>query len=202
MISAIILAAGKSTRMGEQKLLLPFESSTVFERVIYSVKSSGQFGEIIAVVSPGKLYTIALKNKIQGVINENPELGLSRSIRLGVGKAHKDTEAFMFFSGDQPEIRPESIGRIVECYCCKRRSGKSIVVPQYNNRNGMPTIFDAVWKKELTQLSGDTGGRELIKLNQGSVDYIQIEDDMEGLDIDTKEDYAVLTQKSKSRNTK
>lgn len=185
-IGAVILAAGKATRMGEQKLLMALGDDTLLGRVIECVNSAAIFSEIVVVYSNEAVKALAEQKRLKTVINEQPERGLSSSLKLGIGELSGEIEAFMFFSGDQPFINDAIVMRLVQAYLADKNH---IIVPSYSGSRGMPTIFPAKWKNDLMQLEGDAGGRTIIKSHPEEVKTVEIEQLAAGFDIDTKEDY-------------
>ena len=124
--------------------------------------------------------------KIIITMNQNPHAGISESIKLGIKKL-KSCDAYMFFTGDQPELTIETIKKIMD------KAGRDkIIVPRYNRKNGSPVLFGADFRDELLSLEGDTGGKQIIKRYVNNVEYLDIENPREGFDIDTKEEYESL----------
>ncbi|MFZ5352134.1 MAG: nucleotidyltransferase family protein [Bacillota bacterium] len=186
MTTAIILAAGSSSRMGRQKLLMELNGKAIMNRVIEQVTASNCFDEIILVY-----YEYAVKQAAEGydlklVHNPSPVLGLSSSLKLGIEAADERAGEYMFFMGDQPFISPAIIEKLMDEYS---KTEKSILIPVYNGSNGMPTIFSSKWKVEFMELSGDTGGREIVKKHPEEVCYVEQNDSIAGMDIDTHEAY-------------
>ncbi len=196
MISGIILAAGSSTRMGSQKLLLDIDGLRIIEKVVKEVADSGCFDEIILVYHEEAVKNAVSKYNIIFSYNPMPQLGLSSSIKAGIKAVKDNTNAYMFFMGDQPFINEKVIKRLI---CEYKKSQKSIIVPTYGGNNGMPTIFSSKWKENFYQLEGDVGGRTIIKSNIGEAAFIEIEDDISGMDIDTKEAYKRATEIVKNK---
>lgn len=186
MITAIILAAGSAKRMGTQKLLLPFGNSTILECVMGLVKASELFQDIIVVYREAVVREAAEKLGLRAVLNVQSHLGLSTSVREGILNCEDDTDAYMFFSGDQPLITKELIKVLTKEF--KKRE-KYIVVPTYNGNKGLPTIFPTEFKEALLSIEGDSGGRKIIEANREKVVFIEAAQEAAGLDIDTPEDY-------------
>ncbi len=172
--------------MGRQKLLMELDGIRILERVLLEVAGCKCFEELILVYSDEEILKMAAGYGFNAVKNEHPEEGLSSSIKLGIEAASKDAGAYMFFMGDQPFINHDIIKRILEEY---KSSGRSIIVPVYNGNNGMPTVFSSAWKHELLELTGDTGGRVIIKKFPQEVCFIELMDELAGMDIDTEAAY-------------
>ncbi|HSH36327.1 nucleotidyltransferase family protein [Schnuerera sp.] len=184
MITGIIMAAGFSKRMGEDKLLMEIDGVNMVERVIGSCKNS-ILDEIILIYRKEEVGKIGEKHQIKTAYNPNAHLGQSESMKLGI-KATKTSDAYMFLTGDQPFVTSELIDRLIDEY---KKSEYSIVVPYYNGRNGTPTIFSSIYKEELLEVEGDKGGRDIIKKNISSVKKVIITDEKLGFDVDTPKDF-------------
>ncbi len=189
-IYAILMASGVSKRFGEDKAFLPYKNTTFIENILHVLKNS-KILHVKAVINP-KIYNILNKKtwdkKISLVLNKDYLKGQSSSIRLGV-KECEGADGFMFLSLDQPLLRTNTINLIIENF----QNGK-IIVPKYKDKNGLPTIFDKKFKNELENIKGDIGGRDIIKKHIKDVKFVKIENEYEGLDIDTKEDFEKLKE--------
>ena len=194
-IGAIILAAGASSRMGENKLLLPFghPPDTVLDNVINAAKRADL--SRLLLVSGNCRYeieTIAKQHGIKTVFNSQYLRGQANSIRRGLEVWPKDMAA-MFLLGDQPHISPNIINILVAAYTQK---GSGIIVPRSpNGKRGNPVIFPPNFFPELLSLSGDEGGRSLFKTNIESVMYVDMVDDTVIEDMDNREQYEKLRKK-------
>ncbi|MEW8973260.1 MAG: nucleotidyltransferase family protein [Tissierellaceae bacterium] len=189
MITGIIMAAGFSSRMGEDKLLMEVDGFKMVERVIYSCKNS-LLDNIILIYRRKEVKEICEKYNINTIYNPNAYLGQSESMKLGV-EASTNSEAYMFITGDQPFITSNLINLLINEY---KNGQEQILVPYYDGKNGTPTIFSSRFKEDLLQVKGDKGGREIIKDNSNYVKKIYIKNRKLGLDIDRKEDLLNLFQ--------
>lgn len=188
-MNGIILASGFSTRMGKNKLLMKINNEEIIRRVIKEVKKSN-ISNIILVAREKTILDMGKLENIKVVENKEAHLGQSSSIRLGINSS-KIEEDFMFFCGDQPFIDFKSINKLIEV---SKKSNESIIVPRMNERTGSPVIFPKIYKKELNLLTGDIGGREIIKNNKEKVKYVDIMNPLFLEDVDTKEDYMKLSK--------
>lgn len=187
-ISGIILAAGLSRRMGTNKLILPVDGVPVVEKIIKAASQS-ELREIILVCSSDMVASIGSKYGVKIVNNNDPQLGQSRSVRLGVENSCQYADGFMFLVGDQPFITANVINRLIESYM----SGKySAAVPLYNGKRGNPVIFTYALREKLMGLDGDSGGRILLEELEGSIAAVDFGDERLGFDIDTREEYEML----------
>jgi molybdenum cofactor cytidylyltransferase len=183
-MTAIILAAGFSRRFGKEKLLMNIKGKPIILHVIDLVLSMG-FKETVLVFQNAEIGELAAGTNIKCIHNFDAAEGISASIKYGIRNS-EPTDAYIFFTGDQPFIEAATVNRLLEAFY----KGKgSIIVPKYAGINGNPVIFASEWKAQLEGLSGDVGGKIVIKGNPDKVYFVDIPDQKEGMDIDTREDY-------------
>jgi len=193
-MTAIILAAGLSTRFGGDKLLAEIGGKPIILRVIETVRKCG-FREIILVSRSSDVKELINDENIKVVVNKDAALGKSTSVKCGVSSAKYD-DSFMFFAADQPFIDEKTVRALIEAY----DSGKgSIIVPRYNGVSGNPVIFAGRWKQELLSLEGDMGGKAIINANPDEVCYVETGNPSAGIDIDTLDDYRTYGDRQRSR---
>jgi molybdenum cofactor cytidylyltransferase len=187
MISAILLAAGESKRMGKPKQLMPWGKSTILTQAIDNLKSSA-VDEIIVVLgyrAEEITKTIATK-PVEIAISPNYKQGMSAAIIAGLNLVASQSQAVMLALGDQPLVDSQTINRLIDEFY---NHDKGIVIPTYHGKRGHPVIFAIKYKPELLELKGDIGGREIIKNHPD--DTLEVAADSEGVisDIDNRSDY-------------
>jgi molybdenum cofactor cytidylyltransferase len=188
MLSAILLAAGESKRMGEPKQLLPFGQSTLLEQTIDNLLNSA-VDEIIVVMgykAEEMIKTIAAK-PVKIVVNPNYTQGMSTSIIAGLSRVDSQAQAVMLALGDQPLVDSQTINRLIEEFY---HHNKGIAIPTYRGMRGHPIIFAIKYKQKLLGLKGDIGGREIIKHRPDDVLEVAVDSKSVITDIDTREDYS------------
>lgn len=188
MICGIILAAGEGKRMGKVKLTLPLGDKQLIEWVLQAVKLA-PLGKYFLVVRPEDKEIIKIGESWGAEIVLNPEYrsGMSSSIRKALYQISSEVvEGFFILLGDQPLINPSIIYKMLKAFTPGKRE---IVVPFYKDKQGNPVLFDNYWKEELMKLSGDVGGRVLIKAHPERIKRVKISDKFIFLDIDREEDY-------------
>jgi molybdenum cofactor cytidylyltransferase len=194
MISAIVPAAGMSTRMGSHnKLLLPIDGKTMIERTVDTLIASN-VNEVIVVVGHQQEMIKAVLEGKDVVIVENPNYreGMASSIRAGVAAASTGAKAVMICLADQPLLEPADLNRIVSAMDDARAAGKSIVVPFFNGQRGNPVILDSIHQGAMTDVVGDIGCRKIIKQHPDEVYVLEMETDHVVRDVDTIEEYSRL----------
>lgn len=188
MIYGIILAAGEGKRMGKVKLTLPLGDKQLIEWVLQAVKLV-PLDKYFLVVRPEDREIIKIGKRWRAEIVLNPEYksGMSTSIRKALSQIpSEDLEGFFIILGDQPLINPSVIYKMIRVFTPGK---KEIVIPFYKDKQGNPVLFDGYWKEELMNLTGDIGGRVLIKAHPEKVKRVKLSNESVLLDIDREEDY-------------
>jgi len=187
MISAILLAAGKSKRMGQLKQLMPFGQCTIVEQAIDHLLSS-VVDELIVVVGykAEEVTKTVAAEPVKIAINTDYEHGLSTSIIAGLKLVDSRAQAVMLALGDQPLIDSQTINKLVQEFY---NHDKGIAIPAYQGRRGHPILFSIKYKEELLKLTGDIGGRQIVKDHPD--DVLEVSVNCEGIyiDIDTMDTY-------------
>lgn len=187
MISAIILAAGRSRRMGVQKLLLPFGGRTVIGHIAGEVLRSpvdrtivvvGEDGARIAEVLGGCCLTL--------VANADPDADMLSSVRCGLRALPPECEAVLVALGDQPTLTADLIGRMLGAF---RTAGRGIVVPVHEGRAGHPILFSARYREEILTCHDDVGLRGLRQAHPEDVFELGAASPAVLSDMDCPEDY-------------
>jgi molybdenum cofactor cytidylyltransferase len=187
MLSAIILAAGESKRMGKPKQLMPLGKSTLLEQAIDNLLNSSVDETIVVLGHKAEEITDKIVNKpVKVVINPDYQQGMSTSIVAGLIMVDPRSQAVMLALGDQPLVTSLTINQLIEAF---NKNRKGIAVPTYRGRRGHPIIFDIKYKAELFKLKGDIGGREIIQNHPKDVFMVAVDSESVISDIDTQEDY-------------
>lgn len=193
-VGCVILASGTASRMGQDKLALPFGRRTVLEATVENIITSG-IEEIILVVQPGSRWPEIIKNnKVRIIENPDYSMGQSKSLIKGLEQLSPHNQGAMFALGDQPLIKSSTYASLAEAYS---KNLKAATYPVYGEKRGNPVIFDRLQWPLLSKLTGDQGGRALLK-NLSSFDQDRVRVDDQGVlyDLDTPEDYQKLVDKS------
>lgn len=193
----VLLAAGTSSRMSDFKLLLPYKNKPILQHVIDAIRAS-KLDKVIVVLGYNR-ETLLDKVDFSGIeIVFNPEFKMGQSASLKTGLSHVSTlsSAAIFILGDQPLITSAIIDRLVDSY---QQSKSKIVLPTYKGRRGNPVIMNRSLFPELMMLTGDTGGRELIRKYHKFVTEVEMNDKAVIGDIDTDEDYQRLMSNGRER---
>jgi molybdenum cofactor cytidylyltransferase len=193
MLSAIVLAAGMSTRMGRNKLLLRFRDQALIVRAVDTLLAS-KIDEVIVVLGHEiEKAQAELKGKPVRLI-QNPDYrdGLSTSVRTGVEAVSSQADGIMIYLADQPLLEPADINRIVAAFTDAKRVNKSIVVPFFEGERGNPVVLDASLRVAILGIVGDVGCKGVIKRYPEKVYALQMENDHVVRDVDDPNAYKRL----------
>jgi molybdenum cofactor cytidylyltransferase len=197
-VSAVVLAAGRSTRIGEAKQLLALGSGTVLERTLGNVIGSG-VEEIVLVLGflAGEIQrslSDELRGHVKVVVNRDYEQGMASSLRAGIGAVSEEMDAALVVLADQPFVRAETMRRIVAGYrgFGTKGTGARIVIPVYEGKRGNPVLLDRAMFEEAMGLQGDTGYRAIFGRHAGAIQEVEVDDEGVLIDIDSREDYERL----------
>ncbi len=185
MLSGIILASGFSSRMKQDKLLLPIDGRPMVEWVVRAAVRS-RLDECILVYRNTAVRDIGIKYGLRVTHNEQAGLGQSSSVKLGVSYAAHWACGFLFLVGDQPFVQPEIINTLIVRHGAQP---EAILASTYGGRRGNPVLFPSSLRSELLVLTGDTGGRAIMARMPDRVVEVAFEDSLAGIDIDTPESY-------------
>jgi len=188
MIYGIILAAGEGKRMGKVKLSLPLGDKQLIEWVLQAAKLT-PLDKYFLVVRPEDKEMIKTGEKwgAEIVLNSEYKSGMSSSIKKALLQiSSEELVGFFVLLGDQPLINPSLLFKMLLAFTPDK---KEMIVPFYKDRQGNPVFFDGYWKDELMKLSGDVGGKVLIKAHPERIKRFKISDESILLDIDREEDY-------------
>ena len=182
--AAVVLAAGRSSRMGKNKLLLEVDGATVLDRLLASLTSV--LGEVIVVTGkdPEPIRVIAESRGTSVVHNPNYEEGMTTSFRAGLRAASAD--AVFLVLGDQIGLEPSLLLRMIDMM--EGDQSALIVSPAYGGRRGHPTLFRRPLFSEILGLRGEETLKDVVLRHE--TEHRTVEgDEWTVLDLDTPEDY-------------
>ncbi len=187
-MSAILLAAGESTRMGRQKALLPWAGATLLEYQLAQLAAVRDIVEIIVVTGhePERIREIAsAAERARVVHNGDYRTGKVSSIKAGLAAVSPDAEAIMLLGVDQP--RPASLLlHVVAAHCA---GGSVITVPSFGSHSGHPVIFSAGLRGELSEIVEETlGVRAVLRRHADDVGTVEVADRAVLLDLNSPAD--------------
>jgi len=198
MVSAIVLAAGESRRMGEQnKLLLPFRGKTLLETVVDNILASNAFETIVVVGHQAEQIEKVLSNRdVRFVKNPRYRNGMTTSIQAGVNTASPQASGFMICLSDLPFITPSAFNRLIDCFTqVSAAEIRAIVQPEFKGQPGNPVIFPAAYKSEILEHTGANGCKAIVAAHLEKITRIKMKSDHILRDIDVLGDYERLNAK-------
>ena len=190
-IAAIVLAAGRSTRMGAGAKQLATVGGKALVRIAAETALASRANAVSVVIGhQGERVRSALAGlPIEIVENPNYAEGLSTSLRAGLASLPADTEGAVVLLADMPEITPAMIDRLFEAF--DPVAGNLIVVPTLAGKRGNPVLWSARFFRDLMAVSGDAGGRQLLEANASAVVEVEL-GPAAGRDVDTPADLAAI----------
>ena len=191
-ISAIILASGRSTRMGEQnKLLEEFQSQPL---VRHAVEAAGRSlaTSVTVVTGHEEARVRAALSDLDVKFTSNPNYaeGLATSLAAGIRSLPKDCDGAIILLGDMPLISAELVNQLIAAFA--PHDGRSICVPFNHGRRGNPILWSSAFFEELGSLDGDQGARHLIAKYAEDLVEVDVDTDAIFTDVDTPEALAAL----------
>lgn len=189
-VGAVVLAAGRSSRMGARnKLLEEIDGVALVRRVVATLLES-EARPVIVVVGheSGRVARVLEGLDVSLVHNPDYAQGLSTSLAAGLGALADDVAGALIALADMPGIKAGHIARLIEAF--RAHSGGVICVPVRAGRRGNPVLWPRSLFGEMSEVKGDTGARHLIGEYDELVRETEIEADAIFEDIDTPEDLA------------
>jgi molybdenum cofactor cytidylyltransferase len=192
MISAVVLAAGMSTRLGRPKQLLSIGDQTMIEVVIDKLLEA-EIEEIVVVVGyhADRIKELLIERDIQIIYNPDYKLGQSTSLIKAIEALNEKCTGILCMLGDQPLVKLSTLNSLITEF---EQGDDLIVFPKYNDQRGNPAIFSTKLKSEMLKVSGDQGARSLLIKYKDQSKAIEVDDQGVIFDIDTESDYQRLLE--------
>ena len=185
-VGAVVLAAGRSTRMGRPKQTLPWGETTIIGRVVSQLRAGG-VDEIVVVTGDARAEVESALLGSGARLAFNPDFAsgdMARSLQAGLRALPENCSAALVVLGDQPQIQTEVVQAVVQRW---RETLAPIVAPSLQMRRGHPMLFDRrAWPGLLALPAGATP-REYLR--DAAIEYVEVQTDSILRDVDTPEDY-------------
>ena len=187
MICAIVLAAGRSSRMGVQKLLLPFAGKTVISHIVDQLLAS-TVDRVVVVTGhePQRISEVLSGKAVSIVHNADYDSGMLSSVRCGLLAIPKGCKAVLVAIGDQPSINTELVSLMIRSFDAGQ---KKILVPCYEGKRGHPLLFSSLYREEVLTRYDDVGLRGLLRAHPDEVFELTASTPSVLSDMDYPEDY-------------
>jgi len=188
LVGAVVLAAGKSSRMGEPKQLVILDGRPLLAHTLENLRAA-RVSEIVLVLGfAGEV--IRAKVELHGVKvveNKDYEQGMGSSLRAGLAALDSNIDASLMVLGDQPFAQSQTFNGIIDCY---QHSEAQIVIPTYRGFRGNPVLLDRSVFAEVMALKGDVGCRAIFGDHSSGIVKVAVDDIGVLLDIDSRQDLA------------
>jgi len=178
LVGCVVMAAGSSTRFGkENKLLAACGGKPLAFRAMDAVP---QGCKTVVVTGYAEIAAEADLRGFEVVINDRPEDGASRTVRLGT-QALRGCEAILYIVGDQPRLTRAGAARILAAHAAQP---DAICAASHGGKRGNPCLFPQEFFAELCALEGDTGGSAVIRRHEDRLLLVELPEE-EPADVDT-----------------
>jgi len=187
-ISAIVVAAGLSTRMGAPKQLLPYGQRTVIEQIV-SVLLGCPLTEIVVVIGYERqaMETKLAPWPVRPIFNPAYQAQeMLSSIQCGLSALDTPVQATLIVLGDQPQLEERVIRALIEAYQAKERG---LIIPSFQMRRGHPILIDRAYWPEILALEAGKTLKTVIKARTDEIQHVVVQTDSILRDIDTPEAY-------------
>ncbi len=193
-VAALVLAAGKSSRMGAaNKLTLEIGGKPMVAHAVDAALGSAASPVIVVTGHGDHDVRAALADRpVRFVHNPDYAEGLSTSLRVGAAALPDDIDAVAVCLGDMPGIAAAHIDRLIAAF--DPDEGRTICVPTFAGKRGNPVLWGAQYLPEMRDLKGDVGAKHLIGEHEDAVCEVPMPDDAPLTDIDTPEEYGAAAE--------
>lgn len=182
----LLMAAGNASRFGENKLTARFDGQSLFSLALAAIPKE-LFARVTVVSQYPALLEEAARTGFDTILNDRPQDGISRTIRLGT-QAMADCAGILYMVADQPLLRPGTVRRVVDVW---RAHPECIAVAAHNGNRGNPCLFPARFFPELCALEADRGGSSVIRRHEDALLLVEA-GERELFDCDTKQALEIL----------
>lgn len=193
-VTALLLAAGRSSRMGPtNKLLAEVNGAPLVARAVDAALASQAANVIVVTGHQGESVARALADRPVTFVH-NPAFadGLSSSLRAGLAAVPSESDAVVVCLGDMPRVASAVIDRLIAAY--SPLEGRAICIPTTHGKQGNPVLWDRAFFTEMAALSGDAGAKRLIGQHADRLCEVPVDDAGILYDVDTPDLLARFTE--------
>jgi len=197
LVSAVVLAAGQSSRMGGQfKLLVDVGGEPMIRRTVRNVLAVDPVEAIVVTGHRAEEVEAALADlPVRTVRNPDHQRGQPSSVAAGVRELRTHCHAVMIALGDQPLVGPDDLRALIAAYRSIERG--SILVPHFQGKRGNPILFAARHIPSVLGGGINVGCRRLVETHADEVAKVEFDRDVFTIDCDTPSDLAYLRERLK-----
>lgn len=192
-VGCVIMAAGNAARFGTNKLLAEVGGRSLIRRALDAVPLDLLHAAVVVTQYP-EVEALAWERGFRTVENDRPDLGISRTIRLGL-TALGEVEGAMFLVSDQPLLRRETVAAALRRF---QDAPERIVALSAGGRRGNPCVFPGKFFPELLALRGDRGGSAVIRAHPEALLLVEAAEE-ELWDVDTVRELEALMPPAEGR---
>jgi molybdenum cofactor cytidylyltransferase len=191
-VCAIVLAAGKSSRMAPaNKLFVEIDGLSLLDRAVEAATGSSCVDTLVVIGNEAPRARAALAGRKVRIV-ENPDFaqGLATSLRTGIAAVPAECDAAVVLLGDMPQVTAAHVDRLVAAFA--PHEGRAICVATRAAKRGNPVLWSRAHFAEMLALDGDQGARALIRRHEDEVCEVEMDDDGVLVDLDTPEALAAF----------
>ena len=197
MVSAVILAAGLSSRMGQHKMLLPYKNDIILSATIRNIQASLVNKYVLVLGHNAQAVREILPKGVPFVFNADYEQGMTSSIQCGIRNLNLndtgDIYGIMVCLGDMPAITAQQYDDLITSFeQAYKKNPNTILVPFYQDQRANPVIFSSIYAAEILEHKSSFGCKGLISKYKQYVNTFPITSASYISDIDTPQDYQRL----------
>ena len=200
IIGAAVLAAGKSERMGQNKLLLRLNGERLIDNILDALATAGVNEQVVVLGHKAEELIEALKPRLNGVkitVNKDYEQGMTSSFKTGL-QLLSHVDAVFLVLGDEPIFEPEFL-RLMIGQMEKNRGEALIVSPIHKGKKGHPLLFHSRLFEEISNLKNSQTIRDVVHRHADKLVAVEAPQ-WTIMDIDTPEDYNLISNLIKARH--
>ena len=188
-VAAILLAAGRSARMGAFKPLLPFGKQTVIEACVDYLYAGGVESIVVVLGHNGDQVRARLKDtSVLFALNPDPSSEMAESIRCGIERLPSNADATLIALVDHPAVPSHVVQTLINEWL----QGAQLIIPTWEGRGGHPVLVDLGWRDELEQLDPNGGLKSFFRKHPDAVRRVPVGSQYVARDMDTWDDYTRL----------
>ena len=193
-VGAVILAAGSSSRMGRPKQTLQFQGMSLLKRAALAALDATCRPVVVVTGAHAEMSRRELDHlDVHEAFNPDWETGMGSSVRTGIEtliSIDAGVAAAILLLCDQPHVASDVVSSLIAAH---HTTGRPVVASAYGENFGVPALFSRTLFTALTQLTGSSGAKEIIKRHASEAHFLQFPEGV--VDVDTPDDFSSLTLK-------
>jgi molybdenum cofactor cytidylyltransferase len=188
LVSAVVLAAGQSKRMGFPKLTMKWGDTTIIGKVVETLSSASLHEILVVTGGAHREVEDALKDTpARSLFNPDFEQGeMLSSLKIGLQALVPEVRAALVVLGDQPQMQADIVLAVLRTY---RESSDSLIVPSYQNRRGHPWLVDRALWNTILEMDPNKILRDFLHAHEEMIHHINVNTSTIHQDLDTFDDY-------------